>query len=163
MAAGSGASGQVCGLSSRCGSVVKAPSSAGTGIRVLTRQVAHPHAEKSASGWGHPCAPGMVLDMSNAYLVTEGAYPDPKGRAIDVMTAHDPGGRIASDPANASAEAWLAVELERRGLTRWPAAGGNSSWTHVEPGAAVVGTEEADAGRAGRRFRTRGDLRAHPR
>ena len=102
-------------------------------------------AEKSASGWGHPCAPGMVLDMSNAYLVTEGAYPDPKGRAIDVMTAHDPGGRIASDPANASAEAWLAVELERRGLTRWPAAGGNSSWTHVEPGAAVVGTEEADA------------------
>ena len=42
MAAGSGASGQVRGLSSRCGSVVKAPSSAGTGNRVLTRQSCSP-------------------------------------------------------------------------------------------------------------------------
>jgi hypothetical protein len=42
MAAGSGASGQERGLSSRCGSVVKAPSSAGTGNRVLTRQSCSP-------------------------------------------------------------------------------------------------------------------------
>jgi hypothetical protein len=46
MAAGSGASGQVRGLSSRCGSVVKAPSSAGTGNRVLTRQSCSPTCQK---------------------------------------------------------------------------------------------------------------------
>jgi Protein of unknown function (DUF3293) len=47
--------------------------------------------------------------------------------------------------ANATAEARLAAELEWRGLTWWPGAGGDLSWTHVEPGAAVIGMDEADA------------------
>ena len=76
---------------------------------------------------------------------TAGDYPDPGGRAIYVITAHNPGGRMASDTANASAEARLAAELERRGLTWWPAAGGDPSWTHVEPSAAVIGMDEAHA------------------
>jgi len=79
-------------------------------------------------------------------------YPDPGGRAIYVITAHNPGGRMASDAANASAEARLTAELERRGLTWWPAAGRDPWWTHVEPGAAVIGMDEADAVALGAEF-----------
>jgi len=83
---------------------------------------------------------------------TNGEYPDPAGRAIYVMTAHNPGGRITSDTANALAEARLTAELERRELVWWPAAGGDPSWTHVEPGAAVIGMDEADAIALGAEF-----------
>jgi hypothetical protein len=83
---------------------------------------------------------------------TAGEYPDPAGRAMCVMTAHNPGGQVASRTANASAEARLAAELQRRGLTWWPAAGGDPSWTHVEPGAAVIGMDEADALALGAQF-----------
>jgi hypothetical protein len=62
---------------------------------------------------------GVVWVRPAPVMQTTGAYPDPKGRAIYVMTAHNPGGRIASDTANASAEARLAAELERRELTLW--------------------------------------------
>jgi hypothetical protein len=92
--------------------------------------------------WVRPAAVG----------VTTGEYPDPAGRAIYVMTAHNPGGRIASSAVNASAEARLAAELERRGLMWWPAAGGDSSWAHVESGAAVIGMDEADALALGAEF-----------
>jgi hypothetical protein len=84
--------------------------------------------------------------------LTTGEYPDPEGRAIYVVTAYNPGGRIASDTANATAEARLAVELERRGLKWWPGTGGDPSWTHVEPGAAVIGMDEADAVALGAEF-----------
>ncbi len=83
---------------------------------------------------------------------TAGEYPDSEARAIHVLTAHNPGGKIASATANTAAEAKLAAELERRKLTWWPAAGGNPSWTHVEPGAAVIGIDEADAVALGAEF-----------
>jgi hypothetical protein len=84
-------------------------------------------------------APGGVFWIRPAPLTfTSGEYPDPEGRPIYVLTAHSPGGQIASDTANALAEERLTAELERRGLTWWPAAGGDPSWTHVEPGAAAV-------------------------
>jgi hypothetical protein len=90
-------------------------------------------------------APGGVLWVRPAPLTqTAGPYPDPDGRTICVLTAHNPGGRIAPAPANASAGARLTSELRRRGLTWWPAAGGDPTWTHVEPGAAIIGTDEAD-------------------
>jgi hypothetical protein len=88
---------------------------------------------------------GVVWVRPAPITRTAGEYPDPEARAIYVMTAHNPGGRIASDTANAAAEGRLAAELERRKLTWWPTAGGNPSWTHVEPGAAVIGMDEADA------------------
>ena len=98
-------------------------------------------------------APGGVIWVRPAPVTrTAGTYPEPAGRAIYVITAHNPGGRMASDTANASAEARLAEELERRGLTWWPAAGGNPSWTHVEPSAAVIGMDEADAVALGAEF-----------
>jgi Protein of unknown function (DUF3293) len=88
-------------------------------------------------------APGGVFWVRPAPRAsTAGEYPDPGGRPIYVLTAHNPGGQIASDTANALAEKRLAAELERRGLTWWPAAGGDPSWTHVEPGAAVIDVDE---------------------
>lgn len=44
------------------------------------------------------------------------------------------------------------AELEELGLTWWPAAGGDSSWTHVEDSAAVIGMDEADAIALGAQF-----------
>ena len=98
-------------------------------------------------------APGGVFCVRPAPVArTTGEYPDPAGRAICVLTAHNPGGQIISSAANALAEARLAAELEQRGLTWWPAAGGDPSWTHVEPGAAVIGIDVADAVALGATF-----------
>jgi hypothetical protein len=41
---------------------------------------------------------------------TSGEYPEPDGRAICVITAHNPGGRPASGADNAAAQAKLAAE-----------------------------------------------------
>ena len=90
-------------------------------------------------------APGGVIWVQPAPVTRNaGQYPDPEGRPICVITAHNPGER-RPDAANASAEARLAVELERRGLTWWPGARGDPSWMHVEASAAVIGMDEADA------------------
>jgi hypothetical protein len=84
--------------------------------------------------------------------VSSGVYPDPAGRTIFVITAHNPGGRTVPAAENAAAQARLLAELERRGLTWWPAAGGDPSWTHVEASAAVVGLTEAEALELGAQF-----------
>ena len=98
-------------------------------------------------------APGGVYWVRPSPLTfTTGEYPDPEGRPIYVLTAHNPGGRVVSDTENASAEARLAVELGRRGLTWCPASGGDPSWTHVEPGVALIGVDQADAIALGAEF-----------
>ena len=98
--------------------------------------------------------PGGVIWVRPAPVTrTAGEYPGPDGRTICVITAHNPGGRTASDAANASAQARLVAELGRRGLTWWPAAGGDPSWTHVEVSAAVIGMDEGDAIALGAEFR----------
>jgi len=90
--------------------------------------------------WIRPAPPGH----------TTGTYPDPRGRTIYVLTAHNPGGQVASAAANASAEARLRAKLH--GLTWWPADGGDPSWTHVEPGAALTGIDQADVIALGAEF-----------
>jgi len=98
-------------------------------------------------------APGRVIWVRPTPVSrTAGEYPEPEGRAICVITEHNPGGRLASDTANAAAHEQLVAELEKRGLTRWPAAGGDASWTHVEESAAVIGMDEADAIALGAQF-----------
>lgn len=84
---------------------------------------------------------------------TEGRYPDPDGRPIYVLTAHNPAGRLVSDEANAAAQARLESQLRARGLTWWPADGGDPTWTHVEAGVALVGIAEADAIALGAEFK----------
>jgi hypothetical protein len=85
-------------------------------------------------------------------LQTAGEYPDPEGRTIYVITAHNSGGRLAPDAENAAAQARLVRELGRRGLTWWPAAGGDPTWSHVEASVAVVGIQAADAVALGAQF-----------
>lgn len=98
-------------------------------------------------------APGGVIWVQPAPVsTTSGEYPVPDGRVICVITAHNPGGRVASGAENAKAQARLAAELEERGLTWWPAAGGDPPWTHVEDSAAVIGMDEAEAIALGARF-----------
>jgi hypothetical protein len=98
-------------------------------------------------------APGGVYWVRPASATsTLAEYPDPAKRAIYVLTAHNPGGQLASAAANAVAEARLKTELCRRELRWWPADGGDPSWTHVEPGAAVIGLDEADAIALGAEF-----------
>jgi hypothetical protein len=84
---------------------------------------------------------------------TEGRYPDPEGRPICVLTAHNPDGRLASDAANAAAQRRLEEQLRERGLTWWPADGGDPAWKHVEAGVALLGVAEADAVALGAEFK----------
>jgi uncharacterized protein DUF3293 len=70
-------------------------------------------------------APGGVVWVRPAPLAhTAGPYPDPDGRTLYVLTAHNPGGQVVPAAENAAAEARLAAELERRDLTWWPAGSG---------------------------------------
>jgi hypothetical protein len=95
---------------------------------------------------------GVIWVRPAPASTTSGEYPGPDGRVICVITAHNPGGRLASAADNAAAQAQLAAELDQRGLTWWPAAGGDQSWTHVEASAAVIGMDEADAISLGAQF-----------
>jgi Protein of unknown function (DUF3293) len=99
-------------------------------------------------------SPSGVIWLTPAPITSaDGRYPDPDGRPIAVITAHNPAGRLASDEANAAAQARLESELNRRGLTWWPATGGDPTWTHVEAGVALVGVAEAEAVALGAEFR----------
>jgi len=99
-------------------------------------------------------SPGGVRWLKPAPIFrTEGCYPDPDGRPIYVLTAHNPAGRRAADAANAAAKARLESLVRRRGLTWWPAEGGDASWTHVEASVALIGIAEADAIALGAEFR----------
>ena len=99
-------------------------------------------------------APGGAIWLRPAPISrTDGQYPDPDGRPIYVITAHNPAGLLASDQANAAAQSRLESELRRRGLSWWPAAGGDPSWTHVEASVALLGIPAADAVALGAEFK----------
>jgi hypothetical protein len=99
-------------------------------------------------------SPGGVRWLKPAPIFrTEGRYPDPGGRPIYVLTAHNPAGRPASAAANAAAQARLESQLRRRGLTWWPADGGDATWTHVEASVALIGVAEAEAIALGAEFK----------
>jgi hypothetical protein len=116
---------------------------------------------RALGGWGAYItavvrieAPGAVIWLKPAPITrTDGPYPDPGGRPIYVITAHNPAGRLASDEANAAAQARLESELRRRGLTWWPAAGGDPAWAHVEASVALTGLPEVEAIALGTQFR----------
>ncbi|MFF9452541.1 DUF3293 domain-containing protein [Streptomyces flaveolus] len=78
--------------------------------------------------------------------------PDDRGAAVHVITAWNPRGRTASDDANACAHRVLLDEVRHRGLTSWPAVGGDPSGTHQEESVAVTGLSDTAARALGRHF-----------
>lgn len=95
---------------------------------------------------------GIVLVTPAPPFHAEGAYPEPAGRPITVITAHNPGGRLADPRANAEAAERLQAELAAHGLAWWPAAGADPAWTHVEDGAAIPGLSQQEALDLGKAF-----------
>ncbi|MER6470303.1 DUF3293 domain-containing protein [Streptomyces collinus] len=84
---------------------------------------------------------------------TEGSFPEAAGGAtVHVITAWNPLGRTASADANARAQSLLHDEVRRRGLTWWPAEGGDAPGTLREESVAVVGLSDTAARELGRRF-----------
>jgi hypothetical protein len=95
---------------------------------------------------------GLVHVYPASALQASGQYPDPGRRPIAIVTAHNPGGADADPEANAAAHCALVAELDRQGLTWWPAEGADPDWTHVEDGVAVPGLSQADARKLGADF-----------
>ncbi|MFI8857503.1 DUF3293 domain-containing protein [Streptomyces prasinus] len=83
-----------------------------------------------------------------------GFFPVPAGggATVHVITAWNPRGRTASNDANARAQHLLLNEVRLRGLTWWPAEGGDACGTHREESVAVVGLSDTAARDLGRRF-----------
>lgn len=88
---------------------------------------------------------GSVQVVRAPLTWTSGDYLDPEGRTVHVVTAHNPGGRVAGVAANAAAKSQLEAELDRRPVVWWPAAGGDACWSHVEANAAVLGLDDDEA------------------
>ncbi|MFB6955792.1 DUF3293 domain-containing protein [Streptomyces sp. NPDC056309] len=83
----------------------------------------------------------------------EGLFLEPAGSAtVHVITAWNPRGRTASAEDNARAQGLLLDEIRRRGLTWWPAEGGDACGTHREESIAVVGLSDTTARELGHRF-----------
>ncbi|GAB2778591.1 hypothetical protein GCM10027073_08970 [Streptomyces chlorus] len=83
----------------------------------------------------------------------EGFFPEPAdGATVHVITAWNPRGRTAPADTNNRAQGLLLDEIRRRGLTWWPAEGGDACGTHREESIAVVGLSDAAARDLGRGF-----------
>ncbi|MGW4594396.1 DUF3293 domain-containing protein [Streptomyces argyrophyllae] len=83
----------------------------------------------------------------------EGCFPAPaRGATVHVITAWNPLGRTAPAGANARAQRLLLDDVRRRGLTWWPAEGGDVRGSHREESVAVVGLSDTAARDLGRRF-----------
>ncbi|MEV5414499.1 DUF3293 domain-containing protein [Thermopolyspora sp. NPDC052614] len=105
-------------------------------------------------GWTHyrqavvrlRTAHGVLAVRARPDAVTIGEFPDPRGWTVHIVTACNPGGRTVSAAANARAQAMLVAEVSGRGLTWWPAEGGDERRLHVEASVAIVGLDD-DAAR----------------
>ena len=84
-------------------------------------------------------------------LQASGLYPDAGGRAISVITAHNPGGVAADAARNERAQQSLEDELARLGVPFWRAAAGQDGHP-AEPSVAVPGMAEPDALALGARY-----------
>ncbi|MFJ6539560.1 DUF3293 domain-containing protein [Streptomyces sp. NPDC091385] len=95
---------------------------------------------------------GVVRMVPCSVGVTEGAFPEPSGRTLHVVTAFNPRGRVVAAEDNARAHALLLAWLGRGGHTWWPATGSSPCGTHAEESVAVTGLSDAEARALGRRF-----------
>jgi hypothetical protein len=98
-------------------------------------------------------APGGAVWVRRAPAgVTTGQYPDPEGRPVCVITAHNPHGQVVTEQENASAQDRLKMTVAERGWEHWSAAGGDAPWQHVEDSVAVIGIDEAEVAALGAEF-----------
>ena len=98
-------------------------------------------------------APGGTVRVFPApALQASGRYPDAEGRAISVITAHNPGGVVADAAQNQRAQRALEDELAGLGVPFWRAAGADPDHAHVEASVAVLGMTEPDALALGARY-----------
>jgi len=95
---------------------------------------------------------GAVRVFAAPPFQASGSYPDPAGRPIAVITAHNPYGRVVSPEENEKAQADLEAGLTSQGREWWPAAGADPTWTHVEQSVAIPGMDEAEARELGARL-----------
>jgi hypothetical protein len=95
---------------------------------------------------------GAVRVFPAPAMQASGAFPDPAGRPVTVLTAHNPGGVVADPAVNARAQALLEGALAGRGRAWWPAAGADPSWSHVEDSVAIPGISEAEGRELGAAF-----------
>ncbi|MFK5923388.1 MAG: DUF3293 domain-containing protein [Verrucomicrobiota bacterium] len=72
--------------------------------------------------------------------------------AFFVVTAHNPEGNTVDDIANQMANEQLRAELESLNFKNFHVTGGNSDFSHAEPGYGIVCTRE-EALRLARKFR----------
>jgi hypothetical protein len=96
---------------------------------------------------------GVIVVGPRHILGTRGAeFPALGVEKIHVITADNPNGEILSVDANIAGREALQAEVGRRGLTFWPARGGDIAWEHVEESFAVLGLSDEEALVLGRRF-----------
>ncbi len=89
-----------------------------------------------------PAPPGHV----------RGHFPVAVSRTVHVVTAHNPGGRVRSDDANRREHERLRQAVDELGIERWPAAGGDPGWRHVEESLALLGLDDEAACALAARF-----------
>ncbi len=76
----------------------------------------------------------------------------PTREPVHVITAFNPHGRVATETDNARSHRALVERLRSRGIASHPAAGGDRSWRHVEPGVVIIGLPRAEAVALGKDF-----------
>lgn len=82
----------------------------------------------------------------------EGQFPDPSGRTIFVMTAHNPGHQLSAEDNDRRQSALVRAVHELPTASAWPAVGGDPSWQHSEESLAILGIAENDAVALARSF-----------
>ena len=81
-----------------------------------------------------------------------GDFPDPAGRTIHIMTAHNPGVQL-SEQDNRHRQQVLVTAVDKMpDAHAWSAIGGDPSWVHTEDSVAIVGLTDQSAVELARRF-----------
>lgn len=110
--------------------------------------------------WDHYSAAVVRIGLPTGWVQIEpappgsttGPFPDPAGRTIHVLTAHNPRGQHADARTNDHAHHQLLHHVQAAGHQPLAAAGADPTWTHVEESIAILGMTDADARALGHRF-----------
>lgn len=99
----------------------------------------------------HP-ALGVVEVRPDRQGHVAGRFPLPSEVTVHVVTSHNPGRQLTDQENDERHERLTAWVDERPELSAWPAAGGNSDWSHTETSIAIAGLSDDQACALGREF-----------